>query len=97
MSMEEIIEKLRDQGTDIVSYEELKEYAVAQINGDNLLCAIHILEAVNEDTADWYDYDFSMGTLETPTAIRSKDDLIDYIDYDVLLEGLLDALSPENA
>lgn len=45
-----------------------------------LFLAIHILQALNDDTADYYDYDYCMGTLDTPTPIKTKEELEDYLD-----------------
>lgn len=79
-SFEELIEHFMGQGYNIASYEDLKELAKYLIEEDNLLFAIHILEAIQKDEANWYSYDYSMGTLETPTSIRNKEDLEDYIE-----------------
>lgn len=79
-SFEELIEQFMEQGYNIASYEDLKEFAKYLIDEDNLLFAIHILEAIQKDEANWYSYDYSMGTLETPTSIRNKEDLEDYIE-----------------
>ena len=45
-----------------------------------LYLALHILEAIHSSPADYYDYDYSMGTLETPTALTLTFDLVDYCD-----------------
>jgi hypothetical protein len=46
--------------------------------------ALHILNAVynNKYDTEVYMYDYSMGTLETPTPIVDKEDLEPYIDFD---------------
>ena len=36
--------------------------------------------AIHSSPADYYDYDYSMGTLETPTALTLTFDLVDYCD-----------------
>ena len=41
--------------------------------------AEHVLKACL-DVADYYGYDYSMGTLEKPTAIDGVEDLIDYVE-----------------
>lgn len=58
--------------------EEL--FAINQIQNDRLFLARHILDAVDKEYADFYSYDMSMGTLETPTAITSIEDLYDFVD-----------------
>lgn len=60
--------------------ESLLDFAIYQINEGRLFLARHILDAVDKDYAEWYSYDTTMGTLETPTAITSIEDLYDYVD-----------------
>ena len=43
-----------------------------------LFVAIHLLQAINENPSDFYDYDYCMGTLESPTPLILLKDLIDY-------------------
>lgn len=65
--------------TDIVTtYENLKDFAKYHIDNDNLFLAIHILEAINDSPADFYAYDYCMGTLDKPTALLLISDLEDY-------------------
>ena len=79
LSFEDAIEKLSAENEQITTYEILKSFAIDNINNDNLFLAIHILQGINEKQADYYSYDYSMGTLETPTAIETKEDLKDYL------------------
>lgn len=72
-----ILEQENDQ---ITTYENLKYFAIQNINEDMLFLAIHILEAINNDTAEYYDYDYSMGTLDKPVSLKTLEDLEDYID-----------------
>ena len=65
--------------------EVLIEEAKHEIDEDNMMMALHILNAIyNSDCPDgsYYLYDRSMGTLETPTPITCKEDLEDYIDFE---------------
>ena len=79
LSFEDAIEKLSAENEQITTYETLKSFAIDNINNDNLFLAIHILQGINENQADYYSYDYCMGTLETPTAIETKEDLKDYL------------------
>lgn len=79
-SFEEVMEELNNQRDDITTYEMLKEYATEKIEEDNFLVAIHILEALQSDTAEWYEYDYCMGTLQTPSGIMEKEDVEHMID-----------------
>ena len=62
----------------VTSYETLKEFAIMQIRRDTLFLAIHILEALEEAPADFYHYDYCMGTLQTPSPLLTSSDLEDY-------------------
>ena len=68
----EVIEELNEQRDDITTYERLKEFTIENIKEDNFLLAVHILEALRNDVAEWYEYDYSMGTLQSPSGITEK-------------------------
>ena len=76
----EIVSDNCDDFYTIIDRESLLDFAIYQINEDRLFLARHILDAVDTDYADWYSYDANYGTLETPTAITSIEDLYDCID-----------------
>ena len=78
LTFEEAIEKLEEENNYITTYSILKEFAIDNINNDNLFLAIHILQALQENEADYYNYDYSAGTFETPTPITSLEDLEDF-------------------
>ena len=77
---EEVMEQLNEEKDDITTYETLKDFAKEKIDGDNLLVAIHILEALQNDDAEWYEYDYCMGTLQTPSGITEKEHVEHMID-----------------
>lgn len=79
-NFEEVMEQLNEERDDIATYETLKEYAKEKIEEDNLLVGIHILEALQNDDAGWYEYDFCMGTCQTPSGITEKKDIEHMID-----------------
>lgn len=64
----------------IVSRDIILDFAINQIQNDRLFLARHVLDAVDNEYADFYSYDMSMGTLETPMAITSIEDLYDYVE-----------------
>ena len=78
MDFNEACEKLSEQTDLITTYESLKDYAIHMIQEDHLYLALHILEAIHSSPADYYDYDYSMGTLEDPTPLTLTFDLVDY-------------------
>lgn len=68
----------------LTTYELLKERAVELIQEDNIFYALHLLEAI-KDTAineEWYAYDYSAGTFDTPANITTVDDVEDYFGFD---------------
>ena len=86
MSLEEAIDYVEEscRYSPVTTEEVLIEFAKAKISDNDMGMAIHILGAIynNEDDTEYYLYDYSMGKLETPTPITSKEDLEDYIDFD---------------
>lgn len=71
-TLDDIVPALMDDGADITSYDDLKRFAIEKIESDELYLAEHVLKACL-DVADYYGYDYSMGTLEKPTAIDGTD------------------------
>ena len=60
-TLEDIVPVLMDDGADITSYDDLKRFAIEKIESDELYLAEHVLKACL-DVADYYGYDYSMGT-----------------------------------
>ena len=85
MTLDELID-WANENTDYVTTEEvLLEFAKSKIDDDSLYLAIHILNAIwesDESYNGYYLYDYSMGTLETPTPITDKEDLEHLIAFD---------------
>lgn len=77
MTFNEKIEWLFENADGIHSYEDMKDIAKEAIETENLNVAIHILQAINNNPDEYYSYDYSMGTLETPTSI--DDEYADYL------------------
>lgn len=85
MTLDELIDWAYENLDDITTEEMLLDFAKTKIDDDNIYLAIHVLEAVyksGESYNGYYRYDYNMGTLETPTPIRDKEDLEDLIDFD---------------
>lgn len=61
------------------TYKDLKNLAIDSIKDDDILVATHILNALNNDPANYYNYDVSMGALEDVTPITTKEDFIDLL------------------
>ena len=80
LTWDEKIDYLMDHDYNVNSYEYMKDMAKYCIDEDNLFLARHILDAIDSDPADFYHYDPSMGTMETPTAISDDEDIESIID-----------------
>lgn len=82
MNFNDAAEKLCEENDCITTYETLKSFAIMHAENDSFNVAIHIFEALRSYPADYYNYDYSMGTLETPTALTLHADLEDYCEGD---------------
>ncbi len=75
------IEELMQTHDGITTYEELKDFIKSKIDDDNLIVAAHLINELNTcEYAEYYNYDYSMGTLETPTPLKDISDLEDFCD-----------------
>lgn len=79
LSFDEVMEKLNEEYDQITTIDILKDFIKYNIDNDNFIIAIHVLNAIwndpNPEDSIWYDYDYSMGTLDTPTSINCKADI----------------------
>ena len=85
MDLDELLDWAYENINDITTEDVLIEFAKSKIDDSDFSVAMHILAAIwesEEAYLDYYHYDYSMGTLETPTPITCKEDLEDYIDFD---------------
>lgn len=79
LGFERAVEQLKEEISTLTDYETLKNFAIEQIQQDNIFVAIHILESIQDGTdGTYYDYDYFMGTMDTPTKIETIDDLEQY-------------------
>ena len=85
MRLEELIEWANENINDITTEDMLLEFAKRKIDDENIYLAIHVLRAVwesGESYNGYYLYDYSMGTLDTPTPVTCKEDFEHLIDFD---------------
>ena len=87
-TLDDIVPALMDDGADITSYDDLKRFAIEKIESDELYLAEHVLKACL-DVADYYGYDYSMGTLEKPTAIQGEIAIRSYDSTGITIEHYL--------
>lgn len=70
---------------ELTTEDTLISFAKEKIDEDNLFLAIHVLEAIynsEESYNGYYLYDYSLGTISTPTPIICKEDLLDYVSFE---------------
>ena len=85
MSLDELLEWAYENLDDLTTEDMLLEFAKQKIDDDHIFMALHVLKAVYESEEaynGYYLYDYSMGTLETPTPVTCKADLKHLIDFD---------------
>lgn len=85
MTLDEVIEYANENINDLTTEDMLLEFAKTKIDDENIYMSIHVLRAVwesGEAYNGYYLYDYSMGTLETPTPVTCKEDFEDYIDFE---------------
>ena len=74
-SFDDLMEQLNEERGDIHSYEDMKNFAKYQIENDNLYFALHVLNGINNNPAEWYLYDYTMGTMASVMSITCKEDI----------------------
>lgn len=79
-SFNDVMEQLNEEWDDIHTYEDMIDFTKHLLDEGNIYFAIHILKTMEDNYAEWYLYDFTMGTMETPKAITCKEDLEDIIE-----------------
>lgn len=79
LTLEQLFDVAQNLDSSFWTYEDLKDFVVDLIENDNILVATHILNALNDELAEYYNYDASMGALENVTPITSKEYFIDLL------------------
>ena len=78
LTFDEAIERLQEETNCITTIDTLKDFAIKNINEDNLFLSIHILQAIENNETDYYNYDYNLGIFDTPTPIKTLEDLEDF-------------------
>ena len=78
LTFDEAVEIFKQETNTLTDIDALKDFAINNINDENYFLAIHILEAIRNSTAYYFDYDYSMGTLDNPTPLETIEDLEGY-------------------
>ena len=78
-SFEELMEMLNEESYDITMIDVLKDFIKEKIDSDDFHLAIYLLQAIWDDPnigdSKWYQYDYSMGTLQSPISLNCKEDI----------------------
>lgn len=69
---------------ELTDFDALKQKAIECLEEDNLMWAIHILNALYDSSpeSDWYAYDYTAGTTMTPHCLVDADDVETWIGFD---------------
>ena len=80
---EEAMRNLNEEKNDVTTCEALIEFAIEQIGEDNFHLAAHILSALSKayeyGDSDYFAYDYTAGTCDTPKMLSTIDDVSEYI------------------
>ena len=80
-SFESVMSQLNEEFDEITTLDNLKEFTKSKIDDGHYFLANHIIEALqNGNDEDWWDYDYCMGTLDTPIPLTGKTDVEHLID-----------------
>lgn len=84
LSFDDAIRILTEEVNTITTEDTLKDFVKFNIDNDNLYLAIHVLNSMDNDPdfgeVYYWDYDYSMGTLDRPSSIVNKEDLEIYLE-----------------
>lgn len=81
-TFEECMNKLYKNNLEIVTLGFLRGFTKLNIDEGRYALAIHILEALDKaDDNEWWHYDCAMGTADTPTPLKDKNDIRSEIGY----------------
>ena len=83
-SFEDVMSQLNEELDEITTLDRLKEFIKEKIDEDDFCIASHLCNAIwndpNPSMSKWYDYDYSMGTLDMPVCLSEKEDVEHLID-----------------
>ena len=83
-SFEDVMNQLNEELDEITTLDRLKEFIKEKIDEDDFSIASHLCNAIwndpNPSMSEWYDYDYSMGTLDMPVCLSEKADVEHLID-----------------
>lgn len=89
LGFDSAMDELCSECDELTTYDQLKEFAIHQIENDNVGFAIYILSAIynSDGKYDWFLYDYTAGTTEAPRCIDNIDDVEEFIGFDLEQHG----------
>ncbi|MDY4823147.1 MAG: hypothetical protein SO148_05085 [Candidatus Onthovivens sp.] len=80
LTLEQLFIIAQDLDSSFWAYKDLKDFVVDKIQDDDVFIALHILNTLNDELAEYYNYDASMGILDTVAPITTKEEFINYLE-----------------
>lgn len=80
LTLEQLFDVAQNLDSSFWTYKDLKNFVVDLIENNNILVATHILNALNDNDASYYNYDDCMGTLDAVAPITTKEEFINYLE-----------------
>lgn len=84
-SFEEVMEQLNEECDEVTTIDILKEFIKEKVDSDDFYLVAHLCDAIwnvpDSGNSDWYLYDYSMGTLDSPICVSCKED-VEHLVYD---------------
>ena len=85
---EEAMRNLDEEQNEVTTYDLLKEFAKTKLDEGELHLACHILQALIDaenscgEWSDYFCYDYTAGTCDTPKMLSTIDDVAEHIGFE---------------
>lgn len=86
---EEAMRNLEEEQNFVTTYDLLKEFAKTKLDEGDLYLAFHILRALinaensSDEWSDYFCYDYTAGTCDTPKMLSTVDDVAEYVGFEI--------------
>ncbi|MBO6099954.1 MAG: hypothetical protein J6P07_01300 [Spirochaetaceae bacterium] len=83
---EEAMRNLNEEQNFVTTYEVLRDFAIEKAKEENYHLAAHILSAMDKaydyGDSDYFAYDYTAGTCDTPKMLSTVDDVAEYVGFE---------------
>ena len=79
LTLEELFIIAQELDRSFWAYEDLKNFVVDKIQDDDIFIALHILNTLNNDPKQYYNYEAPRGVLAKIKPLTTKNDFIDLL------------------